>query len=132
MTDDVSGGPNSAPGDAPEPLPDLTIDEVLAAAAEDLVGVATVSAPDADATTWSVGPTPFAVLTGHHAEFRLDPLVVAAALRTSDTAPSPRGHDWVAFAPAILDDAAIDRAEAWFLSAHRRLTPKRADSKRSE
>jgi len=110
-----------------EPLPDLTFAEVLAAAAEDLVGVASVSAPDAEMTTWSVGPTPFAVLTGELAEFRLDPLVVAAALRTPDTAPSPRGHDWVAFAPAVLDDAAIDRAEAWFLSAHRRLTPKRVD-----
>lgn len=119
-------------GDSAEALPDLTMAEVLTSAAEDLVGVASVSAPDADATTWSVGPTPFAVLTGELAEFRLDPLVVAAALRTPDTAPSPRGHDWVAFAPASLDDAAIDRAEAWFLSAHRRLTPKRADEKRSE
>lgn len=129
MTDDVSGGPSSALA-AAEPLPDLTIAEVLAAAAEDLVGVTTASS--ADTMTWSVGPTPFAVLTGEHAEFRLDPLVVAAALRTPDTAPSPRGLDWVAFAPVILDDAAIDRAEAWYLSAHRRLTPKRADSKRSE
>ena len=115
------------PGDdgADEPLPDLTIAEVLAAAAEDLVGVAIVSS--AEAATWSVGTTPFAVLTGELAEFRLDPLVVAAALRTPDTAPSPRGHDWVTYAPAILDDAAIDRAESWFLSAHRRLTPKRVD-----
>lgn len=108
-----------------EPLPDLTLAEVLAAAAEDLVGVAAASS--ADATSWSVGPTPFAVLTGGRAEFRLDPLVVAAALRTPDTAPSPRGRDWVSFAPAVLDDGAIDRAEAWFLSAHRRLTPKRVD-----
>ncbi len=123
MTDDAGVGPSEGPGD--EPLPDLTIAEVLAAAAEDLVGVAAAS--PANATTWSVGPTPFAVLTGELAEFRLDPLVVAAALRTPDTAPSPRGHDWVAFAPALLDDAAIDRAEAWFLSAHRRLTPKRVD-----
>jgi hypothetical protein len=129
MTDEAgraaAGGP--AAGDAPdeESLPDLTLAEVLTAAAEDLVGV--TAASTADETTWSVGSTPFAILTGDRAEFRLDPLVVAAALRTSDTAPSPRGHDWVAFGPALLDDAAIDRAEAWFLSAHRRLAPKRVD-----
>lgn len=120
MTDD----PGGAPGE--EPLPDLTMAEVLAAAAEDLVGVAAASS-GAGETVWSVGPTAFAIRTGDGAEFRLDPLVVAAALRTPDTAPSPRGHDWVAFAPAVLDDAAIDRAEAWFLSAHRRLTLKRVD-----
>ncbi len=117
MTDDA--------GD--EPLPDLTLSEVLDAAAEDLVGVAAASSAGTAVTTWLVGPTPFAILTGEVAEFRLDPLVVAAALRTPDTAPSPRGNDWVAFAPAVLDDAAIDRAEAWFLSAHRRLIPKRGD-----
>lgn len=121
----MTGDPGGGSGD--EPLPDLTLAEVLSAAAEDLVGVAAASSPGADAMTWSVGTTPFAVLTGELAEFRLDPLVVAAALRTPDTAPSPRGHDWVAFTPAVLDDAAIDRAEAWFLSAHRRLTPKRVD-----
>jgi hypothetical protein len=47
---------------------------------------------------------------------------VRAALRTPDTAPSPRGPDWVAFAPEVLDDPAIDRAEAWFLSGHRLAT----------
>ncbi|MEA2519932.1 MAG: hypothetical protein QOF49_2012 [Chloroflexota bacterium] len=113
-------------GDAQtEPLPDLTLAEVLDAAAEGLVGVTATSS--ASATTWSVGSTAFAILTGGVAEFRLDPLVVAAALRTPETVPSGRGHDWVAFSPAIFDDGAIDRAEAWFLSAHRRLTPRRAD-----
>lgn len=127
MTDDAGVGPGEKPDNEPgnEPLPDLTIAEVLAAAAEDLVGVAAASS--ANTTTWSVGTIPFAVLTGELAEFRLDPLVVAAALRTPETEPSPRGPDWVAFAPVILDDAAIDRAEAWFLSGHRRLTPKRVD-----
>ena len=64
----------------------------------------------------------FAALAGDRAEFRLDPLVARAALRTPGTSPSPRGPDWVAFAPAVLDDGAVDRAEAWFLSAHRRAT----------
>ena len=101
-----------------EPAGDLTLADVLAAAAEELPGV--VAAEEAGARTWSSGGRPFAVLAGVRAEFRLDPVVAGAALRTPDTAPSARGADWVAFAPAELDDPAIDRAEAWFLSAHRR------------
>ena len=104
---------------------DFTLEEVLEAASEDLVGV--VRADEDAGSTWSVGSVPFAVLAGPVAEFRLDPLVAAAALRTPDTRPSPRGHEWVAFAPALLDDAAVDRAEAWFLSAHRRLGSQRAN-----
>jgi len=42
-----------------------------------------------------------------------------AALRTPDTTPSQRGPEWVSFSPEALDDQAVDRAEAWFLSAHR-------------
>jgi hypothetical protein len=33
--------------------------------------------------------------------------------------PSARGPDWIGFAPVVIDDPAVDRAEAWFLSAHR-------------
>jgi hypothetical protein len=102
---------------------DLTLGEVLAAAAEDLPGVRVDQ--DGDVMTYAVGPAVFATVGGGRAEFRLDPLVAAAALRTPDTAPSPRGHDWVTFAPALLDDTGVDRAEAWFLSAHRRLTRRR-------
>jgi hypothetical protein len=111
-------------GGDPEP-DDLSLADVLEAAAEDLVGVQ--RAIDGPMTTWTVGATPFAVLSDGVAEFRLDPLVAAAALRTPDTRPSARGAEWVAFAPAMLDDGAVDRAEAWFLSAHRRLTPARAN-----
>ena len=46
--------------------------------------------------------------------------MASAALRTPDTAASPRGSDWVAFAPAELDRHAIDRATAWLASAWRR------------
>jgi hypothetical protein len=100
-----------------EPVSDLTMAEVLAAAAEELDGI---SVADVDGLrTWSAGGRPFATLAGDRAEFRLDPFVARAALRTPDTAPSPLGPDWVAFAPALLDDPAIDRAEAWFLSGHR-------------
>jgi hypothetical protein len=106
--------------DAPDAV-DLA--DVLASAAEGLSGIA--ARDEAGTTTWRVAgmgdaaAAPFATLTGGRAEFRLDPLVAGAALRTPDTSPSPRGPEWVAFAPGELDDAAIDRAEAWFLSALR-------------
>lgn len=103
----------------PDPTPsDLTLADVLAAAAEGLADVVVATSPSE--TAWSAGSSAFAALSGERAEFRLDPLVARAALRTPATEPSPRGSDWVAFAPGVLDDGAIDRAEAWFLSAHRR------------
>jgi hypothetical protein len=112
MSGDVGNGATG------EPVSDLTLADVLAEAAAGLQGVtASTSGPLA---TWAAGPSVFATLDGERAEFRLDPMVAAAALRTPDTAPSARGADWIVFAPPVLDDHAIDRAEAWFLSAHRR------------
>jgi hypothetical protein len=101
---------------------DLTLADVLGAAADEAGGVIAHAA--GAATTFAAGSPPavFAALSGDRAEFRLDPLVARAALRTPGTSVSPRGQDWVAFAPGILDDGAVDRAEAWFLSAHRRAT----------
>ena len=98
---------------------DLTLRDILAAAAEGIDGVIATEAAD---SSWSAAGVTFAVLTGSTAEFRLDPLVARAALRTPDTAASPRGPEWVAFSPAVLDDPAVDRAEAWFLSAARLAT----------
>ena len=69
---------------------------------------------------WRRGGLPFAVLVGDAAEFRLDPLVAKAALRTPDTEPSSRGADWVRFSPAAVDGHAVDRAQAWLASAWRR------------
>ncbi|HET9615384.1 MAG TPA: hypothetical protein VFP22_11275 [Candidatus Limnocylindrales bacterium] len=110
--------------DAEPATSDLTLEEVLRSAADGLDDVvATDSAAegvDPAATSWSVRGRPVAILAGGRAEFRLDPLVARAALRTPDTTSSTRGPDWVAFAPVALDDAAVDRAEAWFLSAVRR------------
>ena len=100
-----------------EPVSDLTLGDVLADAAEDLTGI--VAETDDGSTTWSIAGRPFAALAADRAEFRLDPLVARAALRTADTRPSGRGPEWVAFTPELLDDGAVDRAEAWFLSAHR-------------
>ncbi len=69
---------------------------------------------------WRRGGRPFAALAGDAAEFRLDPLVVIAALRTPDTTASKRGSDWVRFSPAVVDAHAVDRAQAWLASAWRR------------
>ena len=106
-----------------EPVSDLSLADILAAAAEELDGIVTDAA--GGSTTWSAAGRAFATLTGDRAEFHLDPLVARAALRTPDTGPSTRGAEWVSFAPAILDDPAVDRAEAWFLSAHRLATAPR-------
>ena len=102
------------------PLDDLSLADVLAAAAEDLRGVRAETV--GDEVTYRFGPAVFAIVTGRRAEFRLDPAVVDAAMRTPETGRSARGTDWVAFAPALLDDPAVDRAESWFLSAHRRVS----------
>ncbi len=53
-------------------------------------------------------------------EVSLDPVVASAALKTADTMQSTRGAGWVAFTPEAIDRFALDRAEAWVRSAHRR------------
>lgn len=78
---------------------------------------------DGGVTAWSIGGIVFAALERgprDRAEFRLAPAVVAAALRTPDTAQSTRGADWVGFAPLEVDGHALDRATAWLDSAWRR------------
>jgi hypothetical protein len=78
---------------------------------------------DGAVTAWAIGGIVFAALepgTRDRAEFRLAAAVVAAALRTPDTARSLRGEDWVAFAPSEVDGRALDRATAWLESAWRR------------
>jgi len=72
------------------------------------------------ATTWSRGDRPFAVGGPLGVEFRLDPAIAAAAARTPDAGPSPRGPEWVRFNPRELDGHAIDRVRAWFELAYRR------------
>jgi hypothetical protein len=73
-----------------------------------------------DGVAFRRGDLVFAALERGTAHFRLDPAVAAAAERTPDATPSPRGPDWVAFAPPDLDGHAADRAAAWFDSAWRR------------
>jgi hypothetical protein len=96
----------------------------LAAELPDVVGSAGPGAPGAvravGAMTWSFRGDPFAVLGPTGIELRLDPAIAAAATRTPDTAPSPRGPEWVRFSPRELDGHAVDRLEAWFELAYRR------------
>jgi hypothetical protein len=77
------------------------------------------SAPGGDATYYSRAGHPFAALTEHELEVRLEPFVAIAALRTPDTAESPRGPGWVRFSPPVLDRFAADRVIAWIEHAWR-------------
>src|SRR5205807_10333312 len=78
------------------------------------------SEPAADIETWSVADRPFAILHGQAIEIRMDPAVAHAATRTPDTSASNRGPEWIRFEPAVLDEHAVDRLEAWFAHAYRR------------
>jgi len=101
----------------------MTLREVLDAAAAETPGVE-AGADGGGASTWSIGGTVFATLSadGSTASFLLDPIVANAAARTPDVQRSPRGPGWVDMAPRVVDGHAADRARAWFLSGHRRLT----------
>ena len=70
--------------------------------------------------TCSRGEIAFAALDGSTVELRLDPVVAAAALKTPDTGASPRGAEWVRYAPPTLEGHDLDRLTAWFALAHRR------------
>ena len=97
---------------------DESLDERVEAVAEDLEGVS--RARDGESVTYLVGGVPFAVLLPDLLEARLDPAVAKAALKTAVTLASPRGTGWIAFSPTVIDRFALDRAEAWLRSAHRR------------
>jgi hypothetical protein len=101
----------------------VTLREILEASASETPGVEV--ATDAEgATTWTIGGTVFASLSadGSSASFLLDPIVANAAARTPDVRRSARGPGWVEMAPRVVDGHVYDRARAWFLSGHRRLT----------
>jgi uncharacterized protein GlcG (DUF336 family) len=101
-----------------EPAQNLTA--LLEDAAGELEAVDRTEDAVTGAVEWSIAGRAFASAVGRRAEFRLDPAVAAAALRTPDTSRSGRGGDWVAFSPGALDRHAIDRATAWLASAWRR------------
>lgn len=96
----------------------MSLEEVLESAASEVGATGHRRSPAG--TEWVHDGEAFAVVSGGTAEFRLDPELVAAALRTPDTRASDRGPHWVAFSPAELDREAIDRAAAWLQAAWRR------------
>ena len=102
---------------ADEPV-DETLDERIEAVVAELVGVERRRA--SDGVAYAVGGRVFAVLGEDRLETALDPAVSKAALKTPDTMASGRGAGWIAFTPAAIDRFALDRAEAWVRSAHRR------------
>jgi hypothetical protein len=70
--------------------------------------------------TWSIKGHAFAALGPFGIEICLDRAIAAAAARTPDTAPSPRGPEWIRFNPREMDGHAADRLRAWLELAHRR------------
>lgn len=70
--------------------------------------------------TWTRAGVVFAALGANGIEIRLDRPIAAAATRTPDTAPSPRGADWIRFNPRELDGHAVDRLRAWLELGYRR------------
>jgi hypothetical protein len=100
-----------------------TLRDVIDSAARSTPDVQVKSEPDG-AVVWSVNGTTFAVLSpdGGGASFLLDPIVAGAAARTPEVTRSARGPGWVDIRPRVVDGHVADRAGAWFLSGHRRLT----------
>jgi hypothetical protein len=72
------------------------------------------------------GPVLFAAAEPMAAELRLHPEIAESARRTPATSASERGAEWVRFAPPELDRHALDRAEAWFVSAWRAAAKQRS------
>jgi hypothetical protein len=103
----------------------VTLQEALEAVAAGLDPAPDVVVLPDGSIEWARDGIVFAALeaTGDVVAFRLDEVLAAAAQKTPDTAPTPRGNPWVVFAPGVLDEHAIDRAQAWFEAAYRRAVP---------
>jgi hypothetical protein len=74
---------------------------------------------EGEATEYRRGAQTFAVAEDEAIEVRLHPDIAEATRRTPSTGASSRGAEWARFTPPELDQHALDRAEAWFLSAWR-------------
>jgi hypothetical protein len=95
-----------------------TLETLVAEEIEDLPGVRPM--PGGAGRSWLRDEVEFAVLGPFGLELRLDAPIAAAATRTPDTAPSPRGGEWIRFNPRELDGHAVDRLRAWLDLAYRR------------
>jgi hypothetical protein len=113
--DEAEAAAAAAVADAPV---DEALDERVEAVMAELGDVERRRA--SDGVAYSSRGRVFAVLGEDRLETALDTAVSKAALKTPDTAASPRGAGWIAFTPATIDRFALDRAEAWVRSAHRR------------
>lgn len=102
---------------------DESLDERIGTVLEDLDGVTRTR--DGELELLAIGGRVFAVIGAEMLEVGLDGRVARAALATPDTHVSPRGTGWVAFAPAVTDRFALDRAEAWVRYAFRRAGSRR-------
>ena len=103
----------------PDPSATSSLEQLVAEIAESL-GDDVSTSPGGAGRTWSRGAVPFAIAGPLGVEILLDRMVAAAAVRTPDTAPSPRGPDWIRFNPRELDPHALDRLRAWLELAYRR------------
>jgi len=99
-------------GELPESL-----EEALLDAASEMAGLTVRMV--GDRYEFVVAGRIVATLDGSVAEFRLDPAVAAAALRTPGTRRSDDAPDRIAFEPVELDLYALDRSVAWLRSAAR-------------
>lgn len=92
-----------------------------ASVAEVIVDLTESRSQSADGVvTWTRRDRAFAALGPAGIEIRLDSAIAAAATRTPDTAPSPRGPEWIRFNPREMDAHAFDRLRAWLQLAYRR------------
>jgi len=110
---------DGSPASGEERVPGLpsSLHEALLQAAAELPGL--VVRESAGHREFVVGSRVVATLDGPVAEFRLDPAVAAAALRTPGTRRSATAAERIAFEPEVLDRYAADRAAAWLESAVR-------------
>jgi hypothetical protein len=82
---------------------------------------------EAGSVAYLVGGRVFADAADDSVSFRLGRLIARAATGTAGTSISPRGPEWVRFAPTEIDRFALDRAVAWFDHALRRAREARDD-----
>ena len=97
---------------------DESLDERVEGVVEELDGV--VRRRDGESVTYLARGVAFAVLAPDALEVALDAPVAKAALKTPGASVSRRGPGWITFRPTVVDRFALDRAEAWLRSAHRR------------
>ena len=88
--------------------------ELAALVADAAAELGLEGAQDGSGMAYSVGETQVVHVAAATVEFRLRADVAAAAARTAEAGPSPRGPEWVTFSPTTFDRFTRDRIEAWF------------------